>query len=271
MNPRKWDVQIRRAEYLLARHEFAAEGLRFLRAVTQFQKSLYEEIERAGSKESPASLRNGFAEAPDFFLLLPRFPAFLSLIAGCAPSALAGSAGQTRAQSADHDREMLEKFWFSAESAETGSGRAEMLLAWLFLHPFAVSRAEYIDFKDAGEAPSVCPLCSRKPLVGVLRPEGDGAKRSLVCMLCGFEWNFRRILCPACGEEDVHKLAVYTAEEFAHVRVEACDTCRRYIKTVDLTKDGHAVPAVDELATIPLNLWAVEHGYTKLQANMLGI
>jgi formate dehydrogenase maturation protein FdhE len=78
-------------------------------------------------------------------------------------------------------------------------------------------------------------------------------------------------VCPACGEEDVHKLAVYSAKEFSHVRVEACDGCHSYIKTVDLTKDGHAVPVVDELATIPLNLWAAEHGYMKLQNNFLGI
>jgi formate dehydrogenase maturation protein FdhE len=64
---------------------------------------------------------------------------------------------------------------------------------------------------------------------------------------------------------------VYSAEEFSHVRVEACDTCRYYIKTVNLTKDGRAVPVVDELATIPLNLWATEHGYVKLQNNLLGI
>ena len=79
------------------------------------------------------------------------------------------------------------------------------------------------------------------------------------------------MVCPECGEEDVHKLAIYSAEQFKHVRVEVCDSCRRYLKTVDLTKDGHAVPDVDELATIPLNLWAVDHGYSKSQTNLLGI
>lgn len=73
------------------------------------------------------------------------------------------------------------------------------------------------------------------------------------------------------GEETVEKLAIYTANQFDHVRVEACDTCHYYIKTVDLTKNGLAVPVVDELATIPLNLWAQEHRYVKLQANLLGI
>jgi FdhE protein len=62
---------------------------------------------------------------------------------------------------------------------------------------------------------------------------------------------------------------VYSAEELKHVRVEACDSCRTYIKTVDLTKSGRAEPVVDEMAAIPLDLWAGERGYTKLQPNLL--
>jgi FdhE protein len=79
------------------------------------------------------------------------------------------------------------------------------------------------------------------------------------------------MLCPACGEENVEKLVIYTADQFHHVRIEACDTCRYYIKTIDLTKNGNAVPVVDELAAIALSLWAIENGYLKLRANFLGI
>jgi FdhE protein len=64
---------------------------------------------------------------------------------------------------------------------------------------------------------------------------------------------------------------VYTAEEFSYVRIEACDTCHMYIKAVDLSRNGLAVPVVDELATVSLNLWAEEHGYTKVQLNLLGM
>jgi FdhE protein len=119
-----------------------------------------------------------------------------------------------------------------------------------------------------------CPLCSGRPQVGVLRQQGDGAKRSLICSLCATEWDYRRIVCPACGEESVDKLPVYISEGakgFYHIRVEACDTCRRYIKTIDLTKNGRAVPVVDELAAIPLSLWAAENGYTKVSTNLLGL
>jgi len=121
-----------------------------------------------------------------------------------------------------------------------------------------------------GFSGSVCPLCSAKPQVAVLRPEGDGGKRFLVCSLCLTEWEFRRILCPSCGEEDYQKLPRYSAEDLAAARVEACDTCEYYLKSVDMTVDGHAIPLVDEIATVPLDLWAAEHGYTKISLNLMG-
>ena len=79
------------------------------------------------------------------------------------------------------------------------------------------------------------------------------------------------MLCPNCGEESPEKLPVYTAEEFPHIRIEACDTCKVYIKSIDMTRDGLAVPEVDELASVSIDLWAVEKGYTKLQANLFGL
>ena len=64
---------------------------------------------------------------------------------------------------------------------------------------------------------------------------------------------------------------MYLAAQIDHIRVEACDTFHAYLKSVDLTKDGFAVPDVDEIATVALNLWAEEHGYTKIETNILGM
>jgi FdhE protein len=118
---------------------------------------------------------------------------------------------------------------------------------------------------------STCPACGSKPVVGVLRGEGDGAKRGLLCSLCRWEWDFRRVICPNCGEEDKDKLPIYIAEQVGYVRLEACETCRTYLKSVDLTKDGFAVAEVDEIATVALNLWADQNGYTKIETNILGM
>jgi formate dehydrogenase maturation protein FdhE len=37
---------------------------------------------------------------------------------------------------------------------------------------------------------------------------------------------------------------------------------------VDLTRDGNAVPEVDEIAALPLDLWAIEKGYQKMTGNL---
>ncbi|HKQ53166.1 MAG TPA: formate dehydrogenase accessory protein FdhE, partial [Pyrinomonadaceae bacterium] len=84
-------------------------------------------------------------------------------------------------------------------------------------------------------------------------------------------WLFRRVLCANCGEEGPAKLGYFHSPEFDHVRVEACDTCKHYIKGVDLTRLGLAVPLVDEVAAAPLDLWAREHGYTKIELNLVGL
>jgi FdhE protein len=144
-----------------------------------------------------------------------------------------------------------------------------LLERWLAQPSFEYRAAQSVVARNVVRAD--CPFCGEKPQVGVLRGEGDGAKRSLICSLCSTEWDFRRLLCPGCGEESPDKLPVYTAEELPYVRIEACDTCHLYIKAVDLSRNGLAVPVVDELATVSLNLWAEDHGYSKLQLNLLGV
>jgi len=267
----KWDARIHRANELASAHPSAAEGLRFYERVAQFQKSLYAEIEAecgtAKETRPPGTLRNEL----DLFVVLPRFAPFLLLVEKNAPPPLSESAKELHARGGNRWQEILVEFWRAGSHEHANLQPAESLISWIFLQPYAEYLADYSEQASRQGTPSQCPLCSSQPQVGVLRPEGDGGKRSLICALCSHEWEFRRLICASCGEEDVHKLAIYTAREFPHVRVEACDTCRGYIKTVDLTKDGHAVPIVDELATIPLNLWAADHGYTKLRTNLLGI
>src|SRR5438477_9269767 len=115
----------------------------------------------------------------------------------------------------------------------------------------------------------LCPLCGARPLLGVLRPEGDGGKRFVLCSFCSQEWEFRRILCPTCGEEAEGKLPVYVAEQLRDIRVEACDTFRVYMRAVDVSEDGGAVTVVDEFAVVPFSLWAPEQGDAKMLDNLM--
>jgi len=271
MKRSKWEQRIQRADELAAAHPFAAEVLQFYKHIAGLQKALYSYIEAASGNGSTKTTSGLLHEQLNLPLLLPKFSEFLCNVEKVAPPPIAQSARDLNVQGAGRWQDLLASYWQSASDFQPTPGEAEALLAWIFLQPQAEYLADHSAPLPRNESMAVCPFCSGKPLVGVLRPEGDGAKRSLICSLCSTEWTYGRIVCPACGERTVGKLAIYTASQFHDVRVEACDTCRYYIKTVDLTKNGHAVPIVDELATIPLNLWAQEHQYTKLQPNLLGI
>jgi hypothetical protein len=280
----KWDRRIRRANELTSSYTFAAEGLRFYARLATFQKSLYGEIQKTLADSPKTSSDRPLRDELDLFLLLPNFPGFLSVIRQIAPVPLAQAAAGLAQKGPAGWQHAIEGFWQGdfetvaavndMEPVRGGDLRVAIpsnrLLAWMFLQPYAEYLADYRESAIVDGTPSTCPLCGSKPIVGVLRSEGDGAKKSLICMLCAHEWSFRRIYCPACGEEREPQMAYYSTPEIAHVRVDVCDTCHTYLKSIDLTKTGLAVAVVDELATIPLDLWAREHGYEKLQINLLG-
>jgi FdhE protein len=266
----KWQRRVERASELASTHPFASQALRFYERLARFQKSLYMEIENECGKTKERRFSGVLRDEFDICVLLPRFAPFVSNLEEVAPASLACSAREVRLQGAARWQQLLREFWDHSRAAASLQV-SEELICRLFLQPYAEYLADHSEWSPHYGTTATCPLCGSKPQVGVLRPEGDGGKRSLVCSLCAMEWNYGRIACAACGEEDPQKLEVYIADEYSYMRVEACESCRRYIKTADLTKDGHAVPVVDELAMIPLDLWAAERGFQKIHPNLLGI
>src|ERR1700682_3029759 len=264
-----WEARIRRAEVLATRFSFATEILQFYQSVAAFQQKLCKHL-RAGAADGKAFGPGLFPHVSDIGAVLPMFPKLLALVARAGPQPLAAAATELASRDGARWEEMLRAYVFAGS---LGEGPIEPLAAFFaraVLEPYAEVLAALLPGAPLHSAPLRCPLCGALPVCGVLRPEGDGGKRFLLCSFCATEWEFRRILCSCCGEEDEKKLPVYVAEQLSHIRVEACETCKFSLRTIDLTKDGHAIPIVDDLAAIPLLLWAEEHGYKRLQPNLLG-
>lgn len=124
---------------------------------------------------------------------------------------------------------------------------------------------------SSDHGPHACSRCGHPPQVGCLRPEGDGTAVSLVCSLCLDEWPYRRGCCPGCGLDDERRLAFFAAPELDHLKVQVCGACQRYIHLVDMGKHPDAIADVDEIAALPLDVWAHENGYRKIHPNLVGI
>lgn len=272
-------ARIQRAELLASRHSFAREILLFYAALAGFQKDLYERLPKEWGRQPVLPPGGAIRSELNLPILMKPFQAFLKLLESRAPGPLAAEAKLVKGQGETAWAATLEEFWNTglqesslAEGSledETGEPLKEFL-SRAFLQPYA-------EFVVSAMLPPVlpmavcrCPRCNSLPLLGVLRQEGDGGKRFLQCSFCSQEWEFRRIFCAHCGEDQEEKLPVYVAEEFPYVRMETCETCKYFLRTIDLTKDGNAIPIVDDLAAIPLSLWAEQNGYRRIQGNLLG-
>ena len=146
--------------------------------------------------------------------------------------------------------------------------------------------------------PRHCPECGGPPQLSFSAVPGEDlatGPRFLECARCGAAWGYPRMTCAGCGEDASARLSVFSElgtasgergsvvrglpagdsaarqrTVFPHIRIEACESCRRYLLSIDLATDLAAVPVVDELAAIPLDLYAREQGFSKITPNLMG-
>lgn len=134
-------------------------------------------------------------------------------------------------------------------------------LARAALRPFVAQVSEAAEALLQGDPwpHAYCPVCGSPPDMACLDEEG---KRRLHCSLCSAEWRYARIGCPFCGNEDQERLGYLAVEGEEGFRVDLCDACRRYLKTVDRRVLEFSAPLdLEHLATLHLDLVAVDRGY----------
>ena len=266
-----WAARRARAVELLHRTPHAEEILAFYVGLVEIQERVADRVpaERwlALVRSSPGD------ETPRLRLddlpveeIAPGFEDFLGRVAEVGTDLMTEGARALLSADEQARTEVL-----SGALRASGAEHGDDFYARAYLEPVVTTLA----LADSRQPPrwdaSHCFECGRLPQVAVLRDRPDAmGSRTLVCSLCGTEWRFRRLTCPHCGETAADRLPVHTAESVPHVRIDECGSCRRYLKTVDLRVNGDAVPVVDEVATVELDVWAREQGLTKLRTNVLG-
>jgi len=106
-----------------------------------------------------------------------------------------------------------------------------------------------------------CPFCGGFAGMGEVRTEG---RRFLHCLLCGTEWEFPRIQCPYCRNQDHEQHTYFQVEGESENRVDICLACRHYLKTVDSRDlEGPLDFEVEDYLTLHLDHIAQEEGYVR--------
>jgi formate dehydrogenase maturation protein FdhE len=251
-----------RAE-LLAREAAAA------RELLEFAAGLYRAQGRLAGTLIAAHSRDPFSGRfeQDAGRLLEGIGPILRYAEEAGPEPLAEEAERRRKEPESTVRTRLAVYW--------GGGRSsgEDYLSRAILRPYVELLRTGGLSPDRPHRRGACPFCGGLPWIAARR-EGsltEGARRMLGCALCGGEWLVGRILCPSCREEDPRKLPAFQDGKNPSVRIEACETCRRYVKSLDLSEDARPIPEVDDLVSIAMDLWAVEQGFTRIEPGLAGI
>lgn len=258
-----WDKQIERADYLAGESSGSKELLTFYSRLLRAQKEIYESL-----RSRKDWLPSGDLES-DLPVIQSLMTGLLKTVAQHGPTSLASEAQVLLIAESNIMTDELLGYWHSPSDTQ--------FFAKSILQPYArwmvETRTTPVGRELAG-GERACPFCGGQPQLSFLQSKESGAEsgnRDLLCSTCLSTWEFRRVVCASCGEERPSKLGYFHSPEFDHIRIEACDSCRHYIKGIDLTRFGHAVPLVEEIYAAPLDLWAREHGYTKIELNLIGV
>jgi formate dehydrogenase maturation protein FdhE len=159
------------------------------------------------------------------------------------------------------------KDWFeNARPTPAGGGDVNSEIAGLeslliqAMRPFLTRCAEAVMARTVfqGWPHGNCPLCGGEPDLAVITPAAD---RMLICSRCTARWRFDQLACPWCLNTDRSRLTSFATRDGLY-RLNACDVCQRYLKAFDARHAPRPVmPAVDAIATLPLDAAAVQRGY----------
>ncbi len=123
--------------------------------------------------------------------------------------------------------------------------------------------------QDTPHPSGQCPVCGSLPLISTLKKK-EGF-RFMTCSFCRTEYRVHRLACPFCGENDPKKLRFFKVEEEPGFRVDVCDSCKYYIKTIDFRAlDNLAFPVLDDLASLPLDFLACDQGFKRATLSAWG-
>jgi len=136
------------------------------------------------------------------------------------------------------------------------------LLSVPFLH--ACNR-RWAQSLPPGWVEGYCPICGAWPAVAEVR--GIERSRYFRCGRCASEWQVNCLVCAFCGMTDHQQLVSLVPEQGGNTRViEACKHCLGYVKTFTTLQASPAAKVIlDDLASVDLDIAALEHGYKRPQ------
>jgi FdhE protein len=156
------------------------------------------------------------------------------------------------------DAEKLQAFARRSQA----DAKAFQSVAELLPIPFLQACGRRLAPREQSWMEGYCPTCGAWPAFAEIR--GIERARYLRCGRCGDEWQIHWLQCPFCGEDDHEQLLSLVPQKGDARAIEACKRCEGYIKSFTTLQGADRLAVlVNDLASIDLDIAAVEHGYSR--------
>lgn len=142
------------------------------------------------------------------------------------------------------------------------------MLLFLLGKPYFIALREARPQDDRTWEEGRCPVCRAQPAISWIE---DNGRRQVFCSYCGTTGYGDRIGCPVCRAVDASKQNVLVFEREEGFKINTCDLCRSYVKTVDAGMILRLTPDLADLASLPLDIVVQEKGYARRSPNPVGI
>jgi FdhE protein len=153
-----------------------------------------------------------------------------------------------------------------AEKLKIQAALIEYVLALALGYALQRCKEEGLSAASEGWSHGHCPLCGGLPVMGELADE-EG-KKKLQCGICASSWEFTRLKCSYCGNDEHDTLEYFTAHGEPGYRVDICRKCSCYLKIVDGRHVGQGHPLdIEDIATLHLDVLAQKEGFTQGKKN----
>jgi FdhE protein len=139
---------------------------------------------------------------------------------------------------------------------------------------FLISKPYFLGLRDACRLGNRiweegrCPVCNAQPSLSWV---GEDGRRQIFCSFCATAGYYDRMGCVICQNNDGPKQNVFLFEGEEEFRVNTCDACKSYVKTIEAGLLSRTGCEVADLMSLPLDIVVQEKGFQRRSPNPIGM
>ena len=175
---------------------------------------------------------------------------------------------QAELQSSSESSTSVIRWLFDEDLLDTSCAGLLRYLGWAVMADYLEPLVDAFDTWREGERwlRTYCPTCGSLPAMAQLAGTDPARTRFLSCGCCRTRWQYRRLGCPFCENQDDRRLGILIFEAEGGLRIDYCESCKGYLKTY--CGQGNEKVLLADWTSMHLDFIARDRGFNRLATSL---